>query len=78
MLLAKIKEAIPVKSDRECEDVARGMDRIRIKKTDIGEYYFEFEDGRCCNIINYKGKLTLQNNEILEELIEKSFKNVPC
>jgi len=77
-LLSKVKRLVPEKSNKECEVIIREMQMIGLENKDIGKYYFEFKDGQCCNIIYYKGFLQLRNNEIIEELFEKTVKNVPC
>ena len=78
-LLLKVKTLSLEKSDDdECEKIIRQMERITIKKTDTAKYYFQFEDGKCCSIMHYRGNLEIRNNEIIEELIGERGEMVPC
>jgi len=77
-LLSKIKRLVPEKSDIECEKLIQKMQRIGLEKIDAGKYYFEFKDGKCCNIIYYKGNIEIFNGAIREKLLEKTIKTVPC
>ncbi|MFA6979113.1 MAG: hypothetical protein WC209_07280 [Ignavibacteriaceae bacterium] len=78
-LLLKVKNLSSEKpNDVECEKIIRQMERITIKKTAPATYYFQFEDGKCCSIIYYKGNLEIRNDEIFEELLEENMEMVPC
>ncbi len=77
-LIVRIKERFNLTHDSEAERIARKMARIGLMKESENEYYFEFSDGRCCDITKYKGRIKLVINKIIEELIEKESKNVPC
>jgi len=77
-LLVKVKELLKNKTDKEYDDIIRQMNNIRIEQVQTNEYNFFFKDGKCCTIINYKGRLLILSDNIYESNTITTTEEVPC
>lgn len=72
-----VKENFRVRHDFEISNIIKQFLGIKLTKTDFG-YTFMFEDGKCCNIHTYEGKVMVNGEKITDEVTNKSTRNVPC
>ena len=78
LLISKVKQILNISSNKDAESIVRRLNKINVNRAGENLYYFDFADGRCCNITYYKGKIEIISGEFREEILEQKKENVPC
>lgn len=73
-----VKEEFEISQENKIYEKIKQFKQIYLEKNPHS-YKFELNDGNCCEIITYKGTVSIEGGEFQKiNQTNKSVKNVPC